>query len=106
MLLLLLPLLWAASAATGTVARRSDCYGCDFRVRKLFPVELSLSVDRLSFRLKLGRLLIINFFAWLLGASLAHAHAHAHAVFDKCVRSEISSARGPTGPMSGAPANL
>ena len=91
-MILLLPLLWAAAAAVGPVGRRSDCYGCDFRVRKLFPVELSLSVDCLSFRLKLGRLLIVHFFARLLGTSLAHAHTHS--VYDKGVRSEISSARG------------
>ena len=45
-MILLLPQLWAAVAAVGPVGRRSDCYGYDFRVRKLFPVELSLSVDR------------------------------------------------------------
>ena len=62
LVILLLTLLWAAAAAAaGPVGRRSVCYGCDFRVRKLFSVELSLSVDRLSFRLKLGRLLIIHF---------------------------------------------
>ena len=91
-MILLLPLLWAAAAAAvGPVGWRSVCYGCDLRVRKLFPVDLSLSVDRLSFSLKLGRLLIIHFFACFFGASLAHAHAHA--VFYKCVCSEIISAR-------------
>ena len=104
-MILRLPLLWAAAAvaAVGLVDRRSDCYGRDFRVRKLFPVELSLSVDRLSFRLKLGRLLIIHFFACLLGAGLSHAHAHA--LYDKGVRSEISSARA-AGRTAGAPAKL
>ena len=68
---LLLLLLWAAAAAIGPVGRRFDCCGCDFRVRKLFPVELSLSVDRLSFRLKLGRLLIINFFSMLAWSKLS-----------------------------------
>ena len=34
------PLLWAATAAVGPVGRCSDSYGCDFRIRKLFPVEL------------------------------------------------------------------
>ena len=29
------------SAAIGPVGQRSDCYGCDFRVRKLLVVELS-----------------------------------------------------------------
>ena len=40
LVILLLPL-WVAAAAIDPVGRRSDCYGCDFRVRKLFPVELS-----------------------------------------------------------------
>ena len=70
-MILLLPLLWAAAAAVRPVGRRSDCYGCDFRVSKLFSVELSLSVDRLSFRLKLERLLIIHFFCMLARGKLS-----------------------------------
>ena len=69
-MILLLPLLWAAAAAIDPVGRRSDCYGCDIRVRKLFPVELSLSVDRL-FSIKIRAIINHSFFCILARSKLS-----------------------------------